>query len=157
MRDIKFRGKHKIPYGDSWKYGYYALEDGVHMIIMPHSTNYEKELKENRPLPPISAKHIIDINTLGQYTGLKDKNGTEIYEGDIVEVDEEGRLLFGTKEHPSRKYQLVGFKDGAFMTSRNNIDSKTLDTYLWILKNYITVVGNIYDNPDLLKGVKNEI
>ena len=46
MREIKFRGKHKNPYGDKWVYGYYALEDGEHVIVMPHSTSYEEALKE---------------------------------------------------------------------------------------------------------------
>lgn len=48
MRDIKFRGKHKNPYGDKWVYGYYALEDGEHVIVMPHSTSYEEALKEKK-------------------------------------------------------------------------------------------------------------
>ena len=82
--EILFRGKHKNPYVDKWVQGYYALEDGEHVIIVPHSTSYEQALKENRPIPPISVKHTIDYNTLGQYTGLKDKNGNKIFAGDIV-------------------------------------------------------------------------
>lgn len=70
MREIKFRGKHKNPYGDKWVHGYYALEDGEHVIIMPHSTSYEKALKKNRVMPPISVKHTIDYKTIGQYTRI---------------------------------------------------------------------------------------
>lgn len=68
MRDIKFRGIKRNPYGDKWVYGYYALQDGEHVIIMPHSSSYERALKENKPLPAISVKHNIDYKTLGQFT-----------------------------------------------------------------------------------------
>ena len=141
IRSIKFRGKKKSPYGDKWVEGYYALQDGEHVIIMPHSDDYKESLEAQEPLPPISASHVVDMNALGQYTGLKDKNGTEIYEGDIVKVilTEFDKYWIG-----KIKYELAicsyvikrkGYIDVAFFENLKDIE----------------VIGNIYDNPELIK------
>ena len=70
--------------------------------------------------------------------------------GDIVELSEEGRKFYGTSNELAKKYQLVGFKDSAFMTCRNKYLIDNFDTYLWIIKNFATVVGDIYENKELL-------
>ena len=94
----------------------------------------------------------IEDMILMQYTGLKDKNGKEIYEGDILELNKDGRIFYGTPDGLlAKKYQLVGFKDGAFMTCRNKHLIDDYDTYLWIISKYSTVAGNIYDNKNLLE------
>ncbi len=94
----------------------------------------------------------IEDMILMQYTGLKDKNGKEIYEGDILELNKDGRIFYGTPDGLlAKKYQLVGFKDGAFMTCRNKYLIDDYDTYLWIISKYSTVAGNIYDNKNLLE------
>ena len=137
MRDIKFRGNHKNPYGDKWVYGYYALEDGEHVIVMPHSTSYEEALKEKRPIPPISVRHTVDYNTIGQYTRLKDENGKEIYEGDIIYVNPEDEVAFILWDEETTRY-IIQFK--GWCADFNNYYGKELE-----------VIGNIYNNSELLE------
>ena len=76
-----------------------------------------------------------------QYTGLKDKNGKEIYEGDI--------LLYDSGSKTS-----VFYKNGAFVRSYGNSNMYLLyDSFIedGCLYNY-EVIGNIYENPELLEG-----
>lgn len=133
MREIKFRGIKRSPLGDKWVSGYYALFDGEHTIIMPHAISYEKALSENKPIPKVSVNHIVDFNTIGQYTGLKDKNGVEIYEGDIVQQ-------FNVKANG-----IIEYKYGQF-------GIKCLNMFWNIHPTKLEVIGNIYDNPELLEN-----
>ena len=82
---------------------------------------------------------------LMQYTGLKDKNGVEIYEGDILSTD------------LSRPYLIVEFRNGAFMYQchdggRNYYDfMEPANEGLKFNTKYHEVIGNIYENPELLE------
>lgn len=75
----------------------------------------------------------------GQYTGLKDKNGKKIYEGDIVQT-----LCKGEKDIGKIIYEYNGF----------TIDVMNMNRYYGrvnLLENFVEVIGNIYDNPELLE------
>ena len=92
----------------------------------------------------------VDPSTVGQYTGLRDKNGKRIFEGDMVSTDIE------------RPYLIVEFRDGCFMFNCNDGGEDYYDIMLPILKDpqsvykYGEVIGNIHDNPELLEVSEND-
>jgi uncharacterized phage protein (TIGR01671 family) len=84
---------------------------------------------------------------LMQYTGLKDKNGKEIYEGDIVRYQKDAR--FSTDDGKTTSHSIV-FAGGAFCMLRNVWPTGQSPFYLSGYYEEIEVIGNIYENPDLL-------
>lgn len=150
MREYKFRGKpteNNTSYfeDEDFVYGSLIISEDKYYILLDVLDNIKRD---------DYAVYMVEVRpeTLGQYTGLKDKNEKEIYEGDILELNKDGRIFYGTPDGLlAKKYQLVGFKDGAFMTCRNKHLIDDYDTYLWIISKYSTVAGNIYDNSELLE------
>ena len=84
----------------------------------------------------------IEDMILMQYTGLKDKNGKEIYEGDIIKIYAEGLGGEAIGKIVYDEYDL------AFVL-RNEVEE--LSECLWYAEQQIEVIGNIYDNPELLE------
>lgn len=97
---------------------------------------------------------------LMQYTGLKDKNGTEIYEGDIVKFEDVGEEGYEYKEgFDFTNYASIEFDNGRWELN-NFLDNNSgiLETMNSCHEDFITefksfeVIGNIYENPELLEG-----
>ena len=136
MREILFRGKTLT---GRWVEGSYykqeefygSKEDADVIITSKESLTYDQALDYEIVLP----------KTVGQYTGLTDKNGKKIFEGDVLKyIDEDGEA----------SYISVIFEDCAFLIDDDGIiDTDLLTSYVFL---GIEVVGNIHDNPELLKG-----
>lgn len=136
MREILFKGK-RADNGE-WVYGVPTKDTRGETVII--ESVFECEEYNCRGANCL----YVDENTIGQYTGLTDKNGTKIFEGDIVEG-----LDFTAEEGG---YGVVTFDDGAFEivgSCDNNIVGTFYENYYG--KDF-EIIGNIHDNPELLKG-----
>ena len=128
MREIKFRGKHIHAFVEPhntgiWVYGY---------LCNDHYIN-SKELM---------GEMLVDKDTVGQFTGLKDVDGTEIYEGDLLE--ETGHFFSNDR----KTYSEVKWKTNYSCWLRGDYQRLTPNN---IKKWKCRVVGNIWDNPELLE------
>lgn len=139
MRKILFRAKaiNRDPYYYNYRTSY-QNDDWVYGLVSKVWSKYdEAEMTNENGVSGIE----VNCKTLGQYTGLDDKNGVPIFEGDIVWFDG------GWEEYGGNTFEVV-FTNGCFYLGRNP------DTVCFLLKAYIEwaeVIGNIYDNPELLK------
>ena len=138
MREIKFRAKS----GTQWRYGdLYHNEHGELVIYEPKTSGQTLEGKTVD-----GWRIVIDPETVGQFTGLRDENGREIYEGDIIDVDGEfiAEVVYsgGNYELYTKKEPLGTLSDIAY--------EYTLSIFDGVEKTF-SVVGNIHDNPDLLE------
>ena len=133
MREIIFRGKTK---GN----GIWVCGD------LRQYPSGKIAIKDDRML------HMAEVipATVGQYTGLTDKNGKKIFEGDVLCVK---HLCSDDEMH------IVAFDDGAFGTRKiifNGLSSGFVvafaDGEFGLLAEYTEVIGNIHDNPEMLKG-----
>lgn len=127
MREIKFRGK-RLDNGE-WVVGSYIEAENRDRSIAHQIIPYKAGLVVRE----------VDPATVGQYTGLKDKNSKEIYEGDVLRwfVND----LISTAP--------VEYRDGAFWMVRD-INTGHGVWNDWLRGEY-EIFGNIHDNPELLK------
>lgn len=139
MREILFRGKASFDNEHlkkgNWAYGYLIIKSGMAFIW------------EFGKIEPI----ITDGKTLGQFTGLLDKNGNKIFEGDIVEwthhkgVKIVNSIIAKVKWSDDLGKFLVKMRDG------NIYDFMSIEANAELI-----VIGNIHDNPELLEREDNE-
>jgi len=129
MREIKFRGKRKG--NGEWVYGFYIRIDNDNGVIknLSETKHFIKQLN--------TAMYEVISETVGQYTGLKDKNDKEIFEDDIIK-DEYGNYLIVKWNEIFGCWEFSGVK----LSDYGNPD-------FWLKK--IKVIGNIHDNSELLK------
>lgn len=134
MREITFKGK-RVDNGE-WIEGAY----------MPYyySTRYGKvaAIFTNDDVLCKTCRYPVDPSTVGQYTGLKDKDGNLIFEGDIVRCGT-GRICKVTF------FISPGFS-GFDLVPVGNFDAPP--PYNWSLFSDIEIIGNIHNNPELMKG-----
>ena len=142
MREILFRGKRLQ--GGNWVEGYFFKSDinkreresgKATLIFTPDCDTFIM-------VPECHNSFMVVSDTVGQYTGLKDKNGKRIFEGDIAKV----------LQGKDKDIAYVGFENGAFMLypKTGNIYERTLWSY-WYNDWDVEVIGNITDNPELLE------
>ena len=127
MREYKFRGKSKKT--GEWVYGYFFKDFNGKCYIINTLQRIENANKDNVWVEVLE-------ETVGQYTGLHDKDGKEIYEGDIVksffvDTDEAGNEIY--------KYYIIEVKYDEVLCSYK------IDKFM-----NLEVIGNIYDNKELL-------
>ena len=139
MREIKFRAKA----GTQWRYGdLYHNERGELMIYEPQS--------RGQTLDGVSCdgwRIKVDPGSVGQYVGLKDSEGREIYEGDIIDIDGDfiAEVVYsgGSYELYTKKEPLGSLSDIAYEYSLSIFEDGVKKTF--------SVIGNIHDNPGLLE------
>lgn len=131
MREYKFRGK---DLKGEWRYGFlfydYDCTDKYSPFI---------NWKDEKYLGGIGEEEV-EEETLGQFTGLYDKNGKEIYEGDVLQIDIDRAYVKWNDKYGY--FQLIPIGDYYF-------DSDVIGEALEYLEEEI--IGNIYDNKELLK------
>lgn len=139
MREILFRGKNKVD--GEWSIG-----------SLTHDTKYGNCFIEVCVHQGICEEVIPE--TVGQYTGLTDKRGKKIFEGDIIkyrhhDINEKAVIRYGA---PENRYTMYGW----YLDDNQGNTAFRLSEYF--IKDYnCQVIGNIYDNPEFLKGsIENE-
>ena len=146
MREILFRGRNK--HSREWEFGcyykqteFYGDEIEDHTIITSHEDlTYDQAL----------LWYSVEPETVGQFTGLTDKSGKKIFEGDILKYQMNNKTVIVGK---------IVFLCGAFVFESEELEQRCdlafvtfADDEIAIPQRCIEVIGNIHDNPELPEG-----
>lgn len=138
-REIKFRG---ISENGTWIYGYYSCDKELHYIDVVEEVTYLETTAF------ALSRYEVEGETVGQFTGLTDKNGNDIYEGDVIKMGDNPECWFAPR--------VVEFKNGAWIGGSCRIYTNQ-DHALYegdSDQNNWEIIGNIHQNPELLTDKK---
>lgn len=141
MKDIKFRGKRRDT--GEWVYGAYLYHGWMYVV----GKDWERKIS-------------VIPETVGQYIGLEDKNGIEIYNGDICEFFKQ-KKKYAINNKGNIGWNEYGCRYCLCLLEPKGIDEYSGDEVLDLCKedngledeigsNILEIIGNIYDNPGLL-------
>lgn len=133
-REILFRGK--LLNGGKWSYGNLVVKLSGVSIITPDDT-------------PLGKYGQVDQITVGQYTGLTDKNGKKIFEGDIIKTKKYGRDMGHSNMNGFDIFTVIYEPCSFFLDNKNRRFVLADDGF-----SKFEIIGNIHDNPELLGGEK---
>lgn len=146
MREIKFRGKRV--YNGEWVEGFVS----VHTIC--GEKTYLATVINVKPQKIYDVEwYEVDPATVGQYTGLKDKNGVESYHKDIVRTNAGhiGVVEFGSHSPTGNEWDNAW---GWFIQFPNRGQAASMDEHFGY---WGEIIGNVWENPELLEGVKADV
>jgi uncharacterized phage protein (TIGR01671 family) len=137
MHEILFRGKRKVC--DEWVYGFpFISRKGEYKIKWYDGYYGSSKTSEIYP------------ESVGQFTGLTDKNGKKIFEGDVVHIIGNQAV----EDWKNVDYNaLIAFLDGGFCAIDGTIEEHGFRRYALARMDFdLEVIGNIHDNPELLEN-----
>ena len=153
MRELLFRGRVKSKVNDGYWWcigGFHKWETRQPYVVdnlKPEETKYLIIMDSfaDWGMPKEITYTEIGPDTIGQYIGRKDKNGNRIFEGDIIKGKAHTYLGYRVKIGVV-KYFDTGFVMDIDPNNNNNLDYKNIP-------NDCEIIGNIYDNPELIKDI----
>jgi uncharacterized phage protein (TIGR01671 family) len=136
MKEIKFRGR-RTDNGE-WVVGYLLITQISGVFILGTTILTKVQKAQSASIRDKLWQYEVDPETVGQFTGLHDKSGKKIWEGDIIYLKHETGLSTWDESKEIVKFEMGGFTCGIYADLDNICDCE--------------VIGNIWENPELLGG-----